>query len=484
VMIERLLLFGATGDLVGRFLLPALAELHEEGKLPDGFRVVGTAREDWDDETFRRHAREHLEQHATGVAAAVREDLVRSLRYRQVDFDDPDTVARAIHASVSDDSSAGPIAAYLALPPRVYAKAITALRAVELSPDSRIAVEKPFGEDLDGAVDLNALLAEVSGEAGEQAVFRVDHVLGMATVQNMLALRLANRVLEPVWNSVHIEEVEILWEETLALEGRAGFYDRAGALKDVMQNHMLQILSLVAMEPPLGPGEKNLSDRKLDVLRSVRPLRSDDMEARTRRARYSAGRLASTGGASGGVVPDYAEEEGVDPERGTETFAEVVLDLDSERWSGTRFVLRAGKALARRRKGVVARFRPIPHRPFGQDTAEPAANELWIGLDGPEDITLHLTGLAAGASPRLVPLMLNAPPPASELPAYSRVLLNILNGDSTLSIRGDEAEQAWRVVTPVLEAWADGQVPLQEYPAGSSGPAPLHDATSRSADPM
>ena len=475
-MIKKLLLFGATGDLAGRFLLPALAGLYDAGELPDGFQVVGAATADWDDETFRRHARERLEQHATGVADTVREALARSLRYRQVDFDDPDSVARAIHAGASDDPHAGPVAAYLALPPGVFAKAITALRAVELPPGSRIAVEKPFGEDLDGAVALNALLAEASGDAGEQAVFRVDHVLGMATVQNMLAMRLANRVLEPVWNSVHIEEVEILWEETLALEGRAGFYDRAGALKDVMQNHMLQILSLVAMEPPLGPGERNLRDRKLDVLRSVRPLRPDDVAARTRRARYSSGRLASTGGASGGVVPDYAEEEGVYPERGTETFAEVVLDLDGERWSGTRFVLRAGKALARRRKGVVVRFRPIPHRPFGQDTAEPAANKLWIGLDGPEDITLHLTGLAGGSPPRLAPLALNAPPPASELPAYSRVVLNILSGDSTLSVRSDEAEQAWRVVTPVLQAWSDDRVPLEEYPAGSAGPPPLDDA--------
>ncbi len=476
-MIERLLLFGATGDLADRFLLPALAELYDKSKLPDGFRVVGTAREDWDDETFRRHAARRLEQHAaTDVSNASREALVRSLRYRKVDFDDSDSVARAVHAGVSDDSRAGPVAAYLALPPGVFAKAITALRAVELPPGSRVVVEKPFGEDLDSAVALNALLAEVSGDAGEQAVFRVDHVLGMATVQNMLAMRLANRVLEPVWNSVHVEEVDILWEETLALEGRAGFYDRAGALKDVMQNHMLQILSLIAMEPPLGPGRRDLSDRKLDVLRSVRPLRPEDMAVRTRRARYSAGRLASTGGATGGVVPDYTEEEGVEPERGTETFAEVVLDLDSERWSGTRFVLRAGKALARRRKGVVVRFRPVPYRPFGQDAADPAANELWIGLDGPEDITLHLTGLAGGSPPRLAPLALNAPPPASELPAYSRVLLNILNGDGTLSVRGDEAEQAWRVVTPVLRAWADGRVPLEEYPAGSAGPPPLDEA--------
>jgi glucose-6-phosphate 1-dehydrogenase len=473
-------LFGATGDLAGRFLLPALASLLAADKLPNGFRIVASGRQDLDDEAFRRAAAESLGRHAAEVPAPARAALVRSLRYRQADLADAGSVARVL----GDDhpgSGAGPVAAYLALPPALFSAAVTTLGAVGLPPGSRLVVEKPFGEDLGSAIALNALLARVSGAEGERAVYRVDHVLGMPTVQNLLVLRLANRILEPVWNGAHIEEVEILWEETLALEGRAGYYDRAGALKDVMQNHLLQILCLIAMEPPGRLGERDLRDRKVDVLRSVRPLGSDQVALRTRRARYTAGRLAGTGGATARDVPDYATEAGVDPERGTETFAEVVLELNGARWSGTRFVLRAGKAMARRRKGVVVRFRTNPHLPTDSDVAETAASELRVGIDGPEEISLILTGGTAGDPPSLTPVALTAPPPATELPAYSRVLLDILDGGSMLSIRGDEAEQAWRVVTPVLDAWAGGRVPLEEYPAGSAGP-PARRAGGHAAD--
>jgi glucose-6-phosphate 1-dehydrogenase len=484
-MIERLLIFGATGDLVGRFLLPALAELYDEGRLTGGFRVVGTAREDWDDETFRRHAARQLEQHAhTDVSAASREALVRSLRYRKVDFKDRSSVAEAVAAAGGESlpgAQAEPIAAYLALPAAVFPAAVSALGAVELPSGSGMVLEKPFGEDLDSAVELNRLLARVAGVAGERAVFRVDHALGMATVQNLLAARLANRVLEPVWNSTHIEQVEILWDETLALEGRASYYDKTGALKDVIQNHLLQILCLIAMEPPISLGERDFRDRKLDVLRAVRPLTPEDVALRTRRARYTAGKLASTGGADGRIVPDYVEEDGVDPQSNTETFAEVVLELESWRWAGTRFLLRTGKALARRRKEAVVRFRPVPHLPFGYD-AEPTVNELRIGLDGPYGLTLRLTGRTTGPPSHLAPLVLDAELSVPELPAYSRVLMDVLDGNSTLSIRGDEAEEAWRVLTPVLQAWADDRVPLREYQAGSAGPPPLHDAANRSED--
>jgi glucose-6-phosphate 1-dehydrogenase len=478
-MIRNLLLFGATGDLAERFLLPALAELYDAGKLPADFCVVGAARRDGDDETFRRHAAQCLEQHvASDVSAPAREALVRSLHYRTSDFDDIGSIADLVALASGDSSGeeAEPIAAYLALPPAVFAPAVRALGAVGLPPGSRIVLEKPFGEDLDSAQELNRLLARVAGVAGEQAIFRVDHALGLATVQNLLAARLANRVLEPVWNSTHIEQIDILWDETLALEGRAGYYDNAGALKDVIQNHLFQILCLIAMEPPLSLGERDLRDRKLDVLRSVRPLTREDVVARTRRARYSAGKLANTGGADGRTVPDYVEEDGVDPQRGTETFAEVILELDSWRWAGTRFLLRAGKALAQRRKEAVVRYRPVPHLPFLE--AQPAANKLRIGLDGPYDLALQLTGMASGPPAHLAPLTLQAELSAPDLPAYSRVLMDVLNGDSRLSIRGDEAEEAWRVLTPVLQAWAENDVPLEEYPAGSDGPPP-RDATSR-----
>ncbi|MFC4060270.1 glucose-6-phosphate dehydrogenase [Planomonospora corallina] len=459
-MITKLVLLGATGDLTGRYLLPALAALRAADRLPDGFEVIAAARQALDDGAFQRMAAERLERHAPDVSAAVRADLVRSLRYRRAEMTDPASVSGLL------SGIRHPVAVYLALPPGLYATVVTALGTAGLPAGSRIALEKPFGEDLDGAVALNRLLAQVAGAAGEQAVFRVDHVLGLATVQNLLALRLANRVVEPVWNSRHIEQIDILWEEDLGLEGRAGYFDRSGILRDVMQNHMLQVLSLIAMDLPASLDEHALRDRKVDALRSARRLSRDEVTFRTRRARYTRGRLPDPAGGAGREVPAYADEDGIDATRGTETFAEVVLDIDTERWAGTRFLLRAGKALHRRRKQVTVRFLPAESPLSGGA----AANELRIGLDGPEDLALQLTGGVPLNPPRPVPVTLSAPPPATGLPAYGRVLLDILSGGSTLSVRGDEAEEAWRVMTPVLTAWQAGLVPLEEYAAGSAGP--------------
>ena len=342
---------------------------------------------------------------------------------------------------------------------------MTALGEVGLPTGSRIAIEKPFGEDLESAVALNALLARVAGGAGEQAVFRIDHVLGMATVQNLLGLRFANQITAPLWSGASTSN---RWRSSGRRRSRwkdaPATSTAPAALKDVLQNHALQVLSLVAMEPPAGFGQRELRDRKVEALRSVRPLDDEQIAARTRRARYTAGRIDER------AVPAYAEEDGVDPSRGTETFAEVVLELDNERWAGTRFVLRAGKAHEAPPQGS-ARALPPPRANCHSTEAEPAANELWIGIDGPEDLRLELTG--STPAPSLGPhrLTLTAPPPASDLPPYARVLQDVLEGDGLLSVRGDEAEQAWRVMDPVLRAWADDRVPLEEYPAGSDGPA-------------
>jgi glucose-6-phosphate 1-dehydrogenase len=437
--IERLLLFGASGDLVGRFLLPALAALRAAGRLGDDFEAVGAAQESWSDEDFRDHAAERLAEHAADLPANARDATVRALRYRPVDFGDRATVDELVNGTGS-----GPLAAYLALPTGVFPAAIEALDSVGLPEGSRIALEKPFGENLEDAVELNSLLGRVGPEAGPSAVFRVDHVLGMATAQNLIGMRAAGWALEPLWNAEHIERVELLWEETLALEGRAGYYDRAGALKDVLQNHVLQVLALIAMEPPASVDESDLRGAKVDALRAVRA------PSRSRRARYTAGRIGER------EVPSYVDEEGVDPERCTETFAEMGLELDSERWAGTEFVLRAGKALGRKRKGALVHFR--------------GGDELWIGIEGPDDIRLSLAGLAAGPPAEPARVDLSGEPPPSDLPAYGRVLLDVLGGGCGLSVRGDEAEEAWRVMTPVLDAWSRGEVPLEEYAAGSAGP--------------
>jgi glucose-6-phosphate 1-dehydrogenase len=438
-MITNLVLFGASGDLARRYLLPALATLRATGRLGEEFAVVGSARAPWDDEAFRRHANQRLAEHAAGIPPEQRDALTRTLRYRPADVTDVEDVAAVLRMAGD-----GPVAAYLALPPGLFAPTITALGAAGLPPGSRIALEKPFGESLQDAVALNRVVAR---EAGEQAVFRVDHALGMATVQNLLALRRHDPVLAAVWDAEHIERIEVRWEEDLALEGRAGYYDGAGALKDVMQNHMLQVLCVIAMEPPAGPGERELHDAKVAVLRTARP---PDPDGRTRRARYGPGRIGDR------AVPAYVGEDGVDPARGTETFAEVMLELDTPRWDGTRFVLRAGKALRTRRKEAIIRFRT---------TGSACESELRFGIDGPLDVALRLTGTA--------PMTLTAPPPASDVPPYGCVLLDVLDGGSTLSVRGDEAEEAWRVVEPVLAAWREDRVPLEEYPAGSDGPPPL-----------
>jgi len=447
-MIDRLAVFGATGDLTARYLLPGLAALAHTGQLPAAFALTAASREAWDTAAFRDWAAAQLDRHAGGLPGSARQRIVAASTYRRTDVTEPASVAAAIRGDQ-------PVAAYLALPPAVFAPAIRALHAAGLPQGSTIVLEKPFGDSLAAAVDLNALLATV---VPEEAVFRVDHFLAMTTVQNILGTRMANRLLEPVWNGTQIAEIDIVWDESLGLEGRAGYYDGVGALKDMLQNHLLQIMCLVAMEPPVSLGHHDLRDRKVDVLRSVRPLTEDDVVRRTRRARYTAGRL------DGQPVPAYRDEDGVRAEQQTETFAEIDLEVDNWRWSGTRFRLRSGKAFARDRKEVVVRFRDVPHLPFDHDGDLPP-NELRFGLD-PESVTLALTGMGADAD-RLAPLTLSAGLPPPELPAYGRLLRDVLHRDPALSIRGDEAEESWRIVSPVLAAWADNRVPLDEYPAGS-----------------
>ncbi|GLY65515.1 glucose-6-phosphate dehydrogenase [Amycolatopsis taiwanensis] len=452
-MIDRLAIFGATGDLSARYLLPGLTALWTAGHLGEGFQLACADRSDWDTERFRSWATAQLERHGGDYPADARKAIVASARFHRADVTDPAGVA----AVIAGDR---PIAVYLALPPALFSRSVSTLHRAGLPAGSRIVLEKPFGEDLDSAVELNRVLAEL---VPEDAVFRVDHFLAMTTVENVLGSRLANRVLEPLWNSAHIAEVEIVWDERLTLEGRAGYYDHAGALKDMVQNHLLQLLCLVAMEPPISLGERDLRNRKVDVLRSVRPLTGEDVLRRTRRGRYLAGRI------DGHEVPAYTDEDGVDPSRDTETFAEVVLELDSWRWSGTKFRLRSGKALRRDRMEVAVHFRPVPHLPFGH-SGDVLPNVLRFGLD-PEGLTLDLTGTGSRAR-TFAPLRLTAQMPQSELPPYGRLLLDVLTGNPALSIRGDEAEEAWRVLAPVLSAWSENLVPIEGYPAGSDGPAP------------
>ncbi|NGY65100.1 glucose-6-phosphate dehydrogenase [Lentzea sp. NEAU-D13] len=445
-----LVIFGATGDLAGRYLLPSLARLTAARSWPPAFRVRGVGREPLDNEQFRKHAGERLDRHAADVPIDARHEVLNQIDYVVADVTDPAAVA----ASIRDLPT--PIAFYLALPPSLFATTVTALAQAGIPPKSRIVLEKPFGSNENSAQELNRLLAEV---ATEDSIFRVDHFLAKQTVQNVLGLRFANRIFEPLWNAQHVHSVDIVWDEPLTLEGRASYYDRAGALRDMLQNHLLQLLCLVAMEPPRTLTSRDLHDRKVDVLRAVRALTPEEVSRHTTRARYTAGRIGDR------VVPDYTAEPGVDPTRETETFAAMTCWIDNWRWTGVPFKLRSGKALGARRSHIAVRFRDVPHLVFGQHE-EPAPNVLRFMID-PDRIELSMNLNGAGDPFDLEPACLDTDLAPQTLPAYSRLLLDILEGDATLSIRGDEAEEAWRIMDPVLAAWAAGAAPLREYPAGS-----------------
>jgi glucose-6-phosphate 1-dehydrogenase len=450
----RLLVLGASGDLVGRYLLRALAELYDHELLPDGLDIVGVARDDWDDDRFRSHAAEQLEEHADDLAAASRSALVDRLGFVSGDVTDPDVIASAL------TGAEGPVVAYMALPPAVFEETIDALVGSGLADGGRIVVEKPFGASLSGARSLNALLLR---HWSEQSVFRMDHFLGKQTVQNLLGLRFANRLFEPLWCAEHIESVEIVWDESIGLEGRAGYYDSAGALVDMIQNHLLQLLALVAMERPSGLDEAALRDAEVEVLRSVRRLTSDEVDRCTVRGRY--------GGGKGGQVTAYVAEEGVDPERGTETFADVTLFIDNDRWSGVPFRLRTGKALDTDRRQVRIRLRATDSVPFRQ-ASEPGPNMLTLTMD-PDRLVADIALNGRGDPFDLEAVRWELELAPQELSAYARLLHDVIEGDHVLSIRGDAAEECWRIVEPIVEGWGDGLAELVEYPAGTAGPTPV-----------
>jgi glucose-6-phosphate 1-dehydrogenase len=453
-MIRRFVIFGILGDLAARYLLPALDELHGAGKLPEGFSVIGVAREDLDTEAFRRLLEERIERLSPGMNRAGTRALLSQTEYRNADVTRKEEMARAL-APLNE-----PMVVYLALPPALFAPAVEALAAADLPDGSRIVVEKPFGENLASAQDLNLLLHRTFPE---EAVFRIDHFLGKQTVHNILGLRFGNRVFEPLWNLHHVERVEIIWDEILALEGRASYYDRAGALRDMIQNHLLQLLCLAGMEAPRTLEDRDFRNRKVDVLRAVRRLSPEEAERWTVRGRYGAGRIGDR------AVPAYADEEGVDPGRNTETFAQVVLRIDNWRWAGVPFILRSGKALGRDRREIAVHFKPVPYPVFGQENA-PCPNVLRLEMV-PDRMALGVNITGPGEPFALACAELERELVPQDLSAYARLLLQVMEGRRELFIRGDEAEESWRIMEPILNAWTGGRAPLLEYPAGSDGPA-------------
>jgi glucose-6-phosphate 1-dehydrogenase len=443
-----LLILGASGDLASRLLLPAVAQLMQRDEDLD-LDLRGAGDDPWDDRHWRSVVRTAFD--AAGCSDAF--SRISSTHYTAADITRADDLAGLVRGTAET------LVLYFAVPPSVAAAACEALREVNLPGQTVLALEKPFGGDEEGARRLNATLASL---VPESQVFRVDHFLGRSTLLNVLGVRFANRVVEPLWSAEHVESVLLRYDESLALEDRARYYDRAGAMVDMLQSHLLQVLAVLAMEPPATLGERDLRDAKAAALRATR-LWTGDAVTSSRRARYTAGLIGDR------ELPGYVDEKGVDPSRGTETLAEIVCEVRTARWSGVPFTLRSGKALGAKRAEIVVRFAPVRHLPAGFTGEVPDGGALRFSL-GPDAMWLDLN-VNGGEDPfALRRETLGLDLGEGSVRAYTEVLGQILERDVTLSVRADAAEECWRIVEPVRQAWQRGEVPLEEYPAGSAGP--------------
>ena len=446
-----LLILGAGGDLTHRLLLPGLASLLAAE--PDRqVRVVGADRADLTAAQWKSRVKDAFS--TVKPPARVTNAATRHTAYEKTDLLDPTALAELVAGC-----GAGPLVIFFALPPQVTMKVCALLRDLDLPEVTRLALEKPFGTDRASAAAFNTLLHQV---VPEEQVFRIDHFLGRATVLNLIGLRFANRLLQPVWNAEHIERVEVVYDEDLALEGRAGYYDGAGALRDMIQSHLLQVMAMFALESLATLDDQELRDQKVQVLRATR-LWGRSPRRSSRRARYTAGILGRR------TIPDYVEEAGVDPSRGTETLAQVTVAIENNRWAGVPFVLRSGKALGTPRKEIVVHFRDVAHLPGGFTTAGPGTDSLVMDLKSGE-VSLTLTMNAEGDPFDLEQKTLAVTLAPADLLPYGEILSQILDGKQLLTVRGDAAEECWRIVEPVLAAWAADKVPMEEYAAGSAGP--------------
>ncbi|WP_291046241.1 glucose-6-phosphate dehydrogenase [Herbiconiux sp.] len=451
-------ILGAGGDLTERLLLPGLGQVLDaarEARNPLEIRVVGAARTPQSREEWQGVVRRSLE--AAGIGAESVEELASTAEFVPTDASDPAELKALIEACPTS-----PVL-YVALPPsmgRTVVKSLAELdQSGDLPDDLLVAIEKPFGEDL---ADAQALNEELAAVVPEDRLWRIDHFLGESTVLGMLGLRFGNALFEAGWSAESVERVDIVFDEELGLEGRAAFYDTTGALRDMLQSHLLMVLALTAMERPAAVTAPEVHDRVAEVLGAVRLWRDDPSTAR--RARYTEGRVDDR------FFPSYVDEEGVDASRGTETLAQIVLQVDVPRWQGVPFVLRSGKAIGNPRAEVAVHFRDTA-APEGLDSPGGAGlgTALRISLiDGSIDLGVVLN--SGGELGGLEASALRAAPAAPVLGPYAQVLAGILQQDTLLSVRGDVAEQCWRIVTPVLNAWAEGDTPLEEYEAGSAGP--------------
>ena len=458
--IDHIVIFGATGDLAARMLLPSLYFLDLDGLLPEGLKIVGSARTHMDRAAYVRRVHEGLEARSEGLDAAAWKRFSARLDYRAADVTGKDGVADLAKLLGKDATTIF----YLALSPSVYGATCAGLEAAGLTcGDCRIVLEKPLGHDLESSRVIND---EVASVFDEKRIFRVDHYLGKETVQNLVALRFANALFEPLWNNLAIDHVQITVAETEGVGDRWGYYDEYGALRDMVQNHMLQLLCLVAMEPPADSDPDSVRDEKVKVLKSLRRMTARDAQHLSARGQYKAGVV------EGKSVPSYTDEKG--GESGTETFVALRVDIDNWRWAGVPFFLRTGKRLPERRTQIDIQFKPLPHSIFSNAAKDDlTANRLVIDLQPDEDITLLLMnrrpGLA-GTRLKAMPLSLSLDDGGRRRIAYERLFLDVLKGDQGLFVRRDEVELAWAWIDAVEGAWADLGAPPRPYAAGSWGP--------------
>jgi glucose-6-phosphate 1-dehydrogenase len=470
-----LVVFGASGDLTARKLLPALAGLAEHGGLPDTFCVVGVARTPWSDAAFRKTALEAVR--SAGGDHPRWEELAGRFRYVSGEYGDPDTFARlkeVMGECDRDCGTGGNRVYYLAPVPDAFATIAGALAAHGCNRPgdggafARLVVEKPYGRDLDSARSLDTALHSAFGE---DQIFRIDHYMGKETVQNVLALRFANAIFEPIWNRRYVDCVQITVAEQLGVEHRGGFYEHAGALRDIVQNHVMQVLALTLMEPPAVVDAQGIRDEKVKLLKAVMVPSVDQAVGDAVRCQYAEGTI------DGAPVPGYRQEEGVDPHSATETYVAMQLGVDNWRWAGVPVYVRTGKRLPTRVTEVALQFQRVPHLAFGGRLARDLRpNSLIVRIQPDEGITLLFGAKVPGEAFRVRSVAMDFsyssafPGPTAD--AYERLLHDAMVGDPTLFIRTDEVERAWEIVDPFLNAWSEegAGVPLAQYAAGTWGP--------------
>ncbi|MBC8105167.1 MAG: glucose-6-phosphate dehydrogenase [Anaerolineae bacterium] len=467
-----LVIFGASGDLAKRKLIPALYELAHEKLLPQNFALIGFARTEMSDDDYRKECRESLEKFVKKpLDPDALKRLEASIGYVAGDYGDAaahEKLIKKLNEVDQKQGTAGNRLFYLSTPPNTFEPIIGCLGDKKSAHKGfvRIIIEKPFGRDLQSAKQLNVLLHKYFDES---QVFRIDHYLGKETVQNLMVMRFANSIFEPIWNYKYIDHVQITVSETLGVGTRGGYYDKSGALRDMVQNHLFQLMALIAMEPPAALDSTSIRDEKVKVYKSVRPLKPGMIEEYTVRGQYSEGE------ANKQKTNGYLKEKDVPAESHTETFVAIKLYIDNWRWSGTPFYLRTGKFLPEKLSEVAVRFRSPPQTLFQKQCESPVyPNDLIVRVQPEEGVSWRMNGKVPGGAMNIKPVALdflykttfNKEPPE----AYERLIFDAMIGDQTLFIRGDEAEAAWAVVDPIEQMWSQSKGAPEQYKPGSWGP--------------